>query len=130
MLFAVNCATCSLMSSARRIIVVLIQYGSVASHFGEDGATRRYVLVVFCYIANNGNPLIRFFCLADVFNKTWVQCYNYAEMSVAISVGSRLFGGMQSTGSSEVLGIAALRGTSENKSYSRQVNLSQGCTKG
>ena len=116
MLFTVNCATCSLMSSARRIIVVLIQYGSVASHFGEDGATRRYVLVVFYYIVTNGNPLIRFFCLADVFNKTWVQCYNHAEMSVAISV--RLFGGMQSTGSSEVLDIAPLRGTSENKSYS------------
>ena len=48
-------------------------------------------------------------------------------MSVAISV--RLFGGMQSTGYSEVLGIAAMRGTSENKSHGRQVNLSQGCTK-
>ena len=40
------CATCSLMSSARRVIVVLIQYGSVASHFGEDGATRRYFVIL------------------------------------------------------------------------------------
>ena len=116
MLFTVNCATCSLMSSARRIIVVLIQYGTVARHSGEDGATRRFVLMVFFYIATNGNSFIRFFCFADVFNKTRVQCYNHAQMSVAISV--RLFGGMPSTGSSEVLGIAALRGTSENQSYS------------
>ena len=41
MLFAVNCATCSLMSSARRIIVFLIQYGTMARNFGEDGVIRR-----------------------------------------------------------------------------------------